>query len=97
MPKYEALDSGVSLRAGHSDLDNFQWAPDGISADFIMPDDEGHLLRVSFDRPCIVRLLDEMSLSTEEDDTPINGLVPEHFAYRVVDALFHVSSLRHGR
>ncbi|UAK25687.1 hypothetical protein [Sphingomonas nostoxanthinifaciens] len=52
-----------------------------------MPDDEA-LLRVSFDRPCIVRLLDEMPLSTEEDETPNEGLVPEHFAYRLNGARF---------
>ncbi|MGH9647037.1 MAG: hypothetical protein ACRD4E_09500 [Bryobacteraceae bacterium] len=46
-----------------------------------MPGDDAHLLRVSFDKQCIVRILDEMPLSTEEDDTPNEGLVPEHFAY----------------
>ncbi len=53
-----------------------------------MPDDAAHLLRVSFDQPCIIRLLDEMPLSTEEDDTPNDGLVSEHFAYRVEGAAF---------
>ena len=53
-----------------------------------MPDDDTRALRVSFDRPCIVRLLDEMPLSTEEDDTPNVGLVAENFAYRLEGARF---------
>ena len=53
-----------------------------------MPDDDAHLLRVSFDRPCIIRVLDEMPLSTEKDDTPSEGLVPEHFAYVLEGAAF---------
>lgn len=82
------MDAGVPLRASSSDLVAFQWQTIGISADFSLPDDEGRLLRVSFDRPCIVRLLDEMPLSTEEDETPHEGLVPEHFAYRLDGARF---------
>ena len=62
MPKYKPLDPGVGLKASHSDLIAFQWQTNGICADFSIPDDEGHLLRVTFDRPCIVRLLDEMPL-----------------------------------
>jgi hypothetical protein len=53
-----------------------------------LPDDEAHLLRVSFDKACIIRILDEMPLSTEKDDTPNEGLVPEHFAYRLEGAAF---------
>lgn len=53
-----------------------------------MPHDDAHLLRVSFNKPCIVRILDEMPLSTEEDDTPNEGLVPEHFAYWLEGAAF---------
>jgi hypothetical protein len=88
MPKYEPLDAGVSLKSSGSDLVAFQWRTNGISADFSLPHDEAHLLRVSFDRPCIVRLLDEMPLSTEEDETPSEGLVSEHFAYRLNGARF---------
>ena len=33
-------------------------------------------------------MLDEMPLSTEEDDTPDEGLVPEHFAYSLEGAAF---------
>ena len=88
MPVYEAIDTGVHLRAMASDLLAFKWETNGISADFILPGDDEHALRVSFDGPCIVRLLDEMALSTEEDDTPDSGLVSNHFAYRLEGARF---------
>jgi hypothetical protein len=88
MPTYEAIDAGVHLQAVASDLIAFEWRTDGITADFILPDDDTHALRVSFDRSCIVRLLDEMALSTEEEDTSSQGLVPNHFAYRLEGARF---------
>lgn len=88
MPIYEAIEMGVHLRAVASDLLAFNWTTNGIAADFILPDDDAHALRVSFDRPCIVRLFDEMALSTEEEDTPNEGLVPNHFAYRLEGARF---------
>jgi len=88
MPKYQPIDVGVSIKAVASDLLAFRWDANGIVADFILPDDDGHALRVSFDRCCIVRLLDEMPLSIEEDDTPNEGLVPNHFAYRLEGARF---------
>lgn len=88
VPSYEPLDAGVSLKASGSNLVAFHWQASGIRADFLLPDDKVHLLRVSFDHPCIVRLLDEMPLSTEEDDSPNAGLVSEHFAYRVNGARF---------
>jgi hypothetical protein len=88
MPRYYAFDIGVPLQASRSDLASFKWASNGIVAEFILPDDDAKLLRVSFDKPCIVRLLDEMPLSTEEDDTPSEGRVSEHFAYRVEGSAF---------
>jgi hypothetical protein len=45
-------------------------------------------MRVRFDGATIVRLLDEMPLCTEYEDTEIEGLVPRHFAYRVEGATF---------
>ncbi|MBL8569854.1 MAG: hypothetical protein JNK84_12335 [Phreatobacter sp.] len=88
MPKYQPFDVGVPIQASDSDLVGFQWETRGIRADFIIPHDEFHLLRISFDRQCIVRILDEMPLSTEDDVTPNEGLVSEHFAYRMEGALF---------
>ncbi len=60
----------------------------GIAADFVLPDDDTRLLRVSFERQCIIRVLDEMPLSTEQDDTPNEGLVSGYFAYRLEGAAF---------
>jgi hypothetical protein len=88
MPKYIPIDCGVPMQAGRSNLASLQWSINGIVAEFFLPDDESRLLRVSFDRQCIIRVLDEMPLSTEEDDTPAEGLVPEHFAYRLEGATF---------
>ena len=88
MPRYSPIDVGVPLRASHSDLAALHWETNGIAADFFLPDYEAHLLRVSFDRQCIIRVLDEMPLSTEKDDTPNEGLVPEHFAYLLEGAAF---------
>ncbi len=88
MPRYEPLDAGVPIKTSGSDLVAFQWQTNGISAYFSVPDDDAHVLRVSFDRTCIVRLLDEMPLSTEEDETQNEGLVSEHFAYRLEGARF---------
>lgn len=88
MPTYEAIETGIQLRAVASDLLAFEWNTNGITADFLLPNDDAHALRVTFDRPCIVRLLDEMALSTEEEDTTNEGLVPNHFAYRLEDARF---------
>jgi hypothetical protein len=88
MPRYSPIEAGVPLQASLSDLAALQWGTNGISADFLLPKDEAHLLRVSFDKPCIIRILDEMPLSTEEDDTPNEGLVPEHFAYSLEGAVF---------
>ena len=79
---------GIPIGASPSDLASFYWQTNGIIADFFLPDDQVHLLRVFFDRQCIVRLLDDMPLSTEDDDTRNVGLVPGHFAYRVEAARF---------
>ncbi len=79
---------GVPLRASASDLIAFDWKERGIKADFSLSHDDEHALRISFDSPCIVRLLDEMALSTENDSTPNEGLISEHFAYRMEGARF---------
>ncbi|MBB2964662.1 hypothetical protein FHU13_005080 [Methylobacterium sp. R2-1] len=88
MPILSPIETGVPMRSSESDLLAFQWKTNGITADFIVPGSATQALRVSFDRQCIVRLLDEMPLSTEDDDTPNEGLVPENFAYRVEGARF---------
>ena len=88
MPRYEPIDAGFPFKASLSDISDFAWSTGGVRADFVIPGDDQNLLRVVFDQQCIVRLLDEMALSTEADDGPIEGLVPEHFAYRLYDTVF---------
>jgi len=88
MTKYEPIDAGLSFKASLSDLVAFHWDTNGIRADFAIPGDDRHFLSVKFDRPCIVRILDEMAVSTESDDTPTEGSIPEHFAYRIHEAVF---------
>jgi hypothetical protein len=88
MAKYFPIDASVSFRADHSDLLKIDWSVDHLRADFIVPDDNDHALRVSFDGGTIVRLLDEMPLSTEDGPSKNEGLVPFHFAYRVEGATF---------
>lgn len=88
MPICKPIDPGLKLSAVASDLVGFHWHTNGIKADFILSDRPEQLLRVSFDLPCIVRMLDEMALSTEDDDTPDEGRVPNHFAYEITGSRF---------
>lgn len=89
MPSHCPIDIGVPLRASESDLVSFQWSKNSTTADFILPDYENCVLRVSFNKQCIVRILDEMPLSTEENDKPNDGLVSDHFAYHLMEAAFY--------
>jgi hypothetical protein len=59
-----------------------------LVADFVISGDVQHALRVQFDRVHIIRTLDEMPLSTEAEDTPNEGVLADHFAYRVDGAHF---------
>jgi hypothetical protein len=96
MPNFTPIDIGMPLQASLSTLIAFRWkSSQGIEADFRLPQDNEHLLRVSFDGECIIRLLDEMPLSTENGSGPCKGLVPEHLAYEVQGAIFfeHQSSV----
>ena len=88
MPKYFPIDIGLNLDAGKSDLLRIDYGTNYLSADFILLDDEAHCLRVKFDADTIIRLLDEMPLSTEDEPSDVEGLIPHHFAYRVEGAVF---------
>ena len=85
MPRYNPIEIPVPLAASRSDLVAFRWGSRGVTADFLLPDERA--IRVTFDKPCIIRILDEMPLSTENDG-PFEGLVPDHFAYRVQGSAF---------
>ncbi|MBH0114109.1 hypothetical protein I5E68_14285 [Novosphingobium sp. YJ-S2-02] len=86
MIRYHPIDIGFPVASVDSDLVCFHWQ--NMAADFVIPGDENHLLRISFDSDAIVRILDEMPLSTESDPATWEGLVPYHFAYRVEGAAF---------
>jgi hypothetical protein len=70
MSRYHPIDCGVRLQASRSDLASIEWSTNSLTLGFFLPDNEAHFLRVSFDRLCIIRVLDEMALSTEETETP---------------------------
>jgi hypothetical protein len=85
MPQYSPINIPVPLAASGSDLLEFRWGTYGTVADFLLADERA--VRVTFNKPCIIRILDEMPLSTENDG-PSEGLIPEHFAYRVEGSAF---------
>lgn len=85
--RYLPIDAGVVFDCVGSDLLQIDWRTTRLAADFIV--DDQHVIRVRFDGSTIVRLLDEMPLSTETS-SPADavGLVAGHFAYRVEGAAF---------
>jgi hypothetical protein len=88
VPKYHAIEQPLAIKASHSDLIALAWEDRAIVADFIIPGDGQQALRVHFDKSHIVRVLDEMPLSTENEDTQSEGLVSDHFAYMVEGSQF---------
>ena len=87
MPKYLPIPV-LNIKSSMSDLRAFRWVNSGITADFVIPLEDDRALRVRFDKVEVVRLLDEMPLSTELEETPNEGLVPDHFAYTVQGSSF---------
>jgi hypothetical protein len=87
VPKYSALDQPIQFKTSLSDLLALTWVKGGIAADFEVPGQQERALRVHVERTLILRVLDEMPLSTEQDGKS-EGLVSEHFAYLVEDSAF---------
>ena len=87
VPRYFPIDAGVDFDCVQSDLLAINWKEDSLSADFILPGAQGRALRIRFKGSTIVRLLDEMPLSTEMGSKN-EGLVSRHFAYRVEGSTF---------
>jgi hypothetical protein len=87
LPRYFPIDAGLNFDCVQSDLLTIRWTTDSLSADFILPGTDRRALRVCFNGATIVRLLDEMPLSTEQG-TKNEGLVSRHFAYRVEGSTF---------
>jgi hypothetical protein len=88
MPKYVPLVANPAIKASQSDLIELRWRRSGIIADFIIPQDDANAFRVCFDRVEIIRILDEMPLSTEVEETSNEGLVRDNFAYTIEGATF---------
>jgi hypothetical protein len=88
VPKYHPIEQPIAIKTSLSDLINLVLKGRALVADFSIPGDDQHALRVQFETVEIIRTLDEMPLSTEAEDTPNNGLLSEHFAYLVDGALF---------
>jgi len=82
MVKYLPLED-VRLTLGVDPVDLLKVEPglNSLSASFILADEAEQDLQVTFDRPTIVRVLDDMPLSTE--GAWGEGRVPNHFAYEV--------------
>jgi hypothetical protein len=92
MPKYTPIETPLPIKASLSDVLDFHWTNRGeITIDFLIPGNENEALRVKFKTADVVRLLDEMPLSTEPEATKNEGCIPEHFAYSVEEALFSSS------
>ena len=88
MPKYVPVPIPCALKCTYSDILEIQFKVNGVRATFIIPERPEAALEVTVAGAAIVRLVDEMPLSTEEDDSPNEGLVADHFAYRVEGAAF---------
>lgn len=85
MVRYFPIANEPDFDCLYSDLAKLEWTVQGITADFVLAD-PAQFFRVRCMRVEVVRVLDEMPLSTEENDK--SGLVPHHFAYRVEGSLF---------
>jgi hypothetical protein len=85
---YSPLEQPIAIKTSLSDLINLVLKRGALLADFLIPGDDQHVLRVQFESVEIIRTLDEMPLSTETEATPKEGLLAEHFAYLVDGALF---------
>jgi hypothetical protein len=88
MPKYLPFQVSPDIKASASDMIALHWQRGGVVADFVIPGNHHQVLRVQFDRADFIRVLDEMPLSTEAEETPNEGLAPEHFAYIVEGSRF---------
>ena len=88
MPKYIPIELSHPIKAVASDLIQLRWEKYALAADFIIPGDNSVALRVQFARVEIVRLVDEMPISTEHKEIPNEGLIANHFAYVVQGASF---------
>jgi hypothetical protein len=80
---YQPIDPGVPSDDIAEDDIVTLWEPSYFHAEFRLLSSDRENLRISFNAETIVRILDEMPLSTETDPLEWSGLVPGHFAYVV--------------
>jgi hypothetical protein len=66
-------DGGVTARC--DGLGTFLW--------FDLWQQPDRILQIHFPNDCIIRILDDMAISTESEPARWQGLVADHFAYRV--------------
>jgi hypothetical protein len=66
------------------------WSPDQVVADFVISRADNRTCRVNCRDVHIIRVVEEMPLSTEHDDR-VEGLVPNNFAYIVEGSKFWMS------
>lgn len=88
MLRYFPIRIEPEINAVLSYLTLLRWQRESIIADFWIPGDEGHRLRVRFESVHVIRVLDEMWISTEEPQEPQVGHVENHFAYRIESSRF---------
>jgi hypothetical protein len=83
------MSTGQTVHTISGKLLSIEFEINFFEATFEMCDAE-RAFRISFKQQCIVRILDEFAISTEdgEEETPNEGLVQAHFAYRVEGATF---------
>lgn len=88
MPNLTPIPIPIEVRSSQSDIADFNLREGRkVCVDFLIPADPERLLRLSLDGVEVVRLLDEMAMSTEID-TPFVGIVPDNLAYEVTGSAF---------
>lgn len=88
MIEYIPIESGAPWTdADHADLVSFDWQLN-VATFGILDDDQRFEVSFPYSRSVIVRMLDEFPLSTERNSTEWSGLIPHHFAYRVMGDAF---------
>jgi hypothetical protein len=87
MLKYFPIWIEHEIKCSVSNLMSLHWERQSVIADFLIPGDDSHRLRVRFESVHVIRVLDEMLVSTEEP-LPDEGHVADHFAYRVEGSRF---------
>lgn len=88
MPNTLPIVISPEIRSSVSSLVELRWRDRALAADFAIRGDDAHVLRVRFEKAEVVRVLDEMPLSTEPEATPSEGLILDRLAYSVEGALF---------